>query len=156
MCASCSSSSQFIKQMKKLRRKGSVKRYMTQIENSLTAPCWHHIWRESKALWINMAALCAKRPQSQKQCFSTGLAIFWWLQTDKMKTWNFKLEKTKITNGIPCFYYHCFGLNTDFSNSFFVSPPTGPQWIVAEERFRQHRNWTQSVLIEINICFHKH
>ena len=42
----------------------TVKRYMTQIENSLTAPCWHHVWRESrcKALWVNMAVLCAKRP----------------------------------------------------------------------------------------------
>ena len=40
----------------------TVKRYMTQIENSLTVPCWHHVWRESKrkALWVNMAALCAK------------------------------------------------------------------------------------------------
>ena len=53
-----------------------------------------------------------------------------------------------ITNGIQCFYYHCFWLNTDFSNSFFVSPPTSPQWIVADERFRQHRNRTQCVSIE--------
>ena len=55
----------------------TVKRYMTQIENSLTAPCWHHVWRESrhKALWINMGALCAKRPQSQNRRLSPGLAI---------------------------------------------------------------------------------
>ena len=40
----------------------SVKRYMTQIKNSLTVPCWHYVWRESrrKALWVNMAALCKK------------------------------------------------------------------------------------------------
>ena len=24
----------------------TIKRYMTQIENSLTVPCWHHVWRE--------------------------------------------------------------------------------------------------------------
>ena len=55
--------------------------------------------------------------------------------------------KKIITNGIQRFYYHCFGLNTDFSNSFFVSPPTSPQWIVADEHFRQHRNQTQCVSI---------
>ena len=52
-------------------------------------------------------------------------------------------------NGIQCFYYHCFWLNTDFSNSFFVSPPTSPQWIVADEHFHQRRNRTQCVSIEI-------
>ena len=45
-----------------------------------------------------------------------------------------------ITNGIQRFHYRCFRLNTGFSNSFFVSPPTSPQWIAADERFRQHRN----------------
>ena len=56
----------------------TVKRYMTQIENSLTVPCWHHVWRESrcKALWVNMAMLCAKRPRSQNQRLSPGSAIF--------------------------------------------------------------------------------
>ena len=57
-----------------------------------------------------------------------------------------------ITNGIQRFYYHCFWLNTDFSNSFFVSPPTSLQWIVADKHFHQHQNQTQCILIEINIC----
>ena len=56
----------------------TVKRYMTQIKNSLTVPCWHHVWRESrrKALWVNMAALCAKRPRSQNRRLSPGSTIF--------------------------------------------------------------------------------
>ena len=56
----------------------TVKRYMTQIENSLTVPCWHHVGRESrrKALWVNMAALCAKRPRWQNRRLSPGSAIF--------------------------------------------------------------------------------
>ena len=58
------------------------------------------------------------------------------------------------------FYYHCFGLNTDFSNSFFVSSPTSPQWIVADKRFRQHRNRAQGISIQILQVvishFHKH
>ena len=56
----------------------TVKRYLTQIKNSLTVPCWHHVRRESrrKALWVNMAALCAKRPRSQNRCLSPGSAIF--------------------------------------------------------------------------------
>ena len=66
----------------------TVKRYMTQIENSLTAPCWHHVGRESrrKALWINMAMLCAKRPQSQNRRLSPGLAKKKWSFTD----WQYK------------------------------------------------------------------
>ena len=114
----------------------TVKRYMTQIENLLTAPCWHHVWRESaycKALWVNMAALCAKRPQSQNRHLSPGSAIVRSLRTDKRKTWNFQLKKKKKNNEPnPKLYYHCFRLNTNFSNSFFVSPPTSPQWIVAD------------------------
>ena len=131
----------------------TVKRYMTQIENLLTAPCWHHVWRESrrKALWINMAALCAKRLQSQNQRLSPGSAIFRWLWTDKIKLEILNLNKI-IKNRLQRFYYHCFWLNTDFSNSFFVSPPTSLQWIVADKHFRQHWNQTQCISIEINIC----
>ena len=64
----------------------TVKRYMTQIDNSLAAPCWHHVWRERgrKALWINMDMLCAKIPQSQNRRLSPGSAIFQSLRTDKL------------------------------------------------------------------------